>query len=276
MSRIEDLREEISREERVVNLPPDGSVRPEQIQRRRRQIFLIAAVVVIGLVFITVVNDVWTEVRDEAWLDPQVTRIALAVFAAWVAYYVYDKEQHLKRLSRLGADVDRLDRELAAGLLHSALVLDALETVHSTLELDVVSAHVVEQACAFYGAPVGRLHLVDEDGVPHLAHHHDLGHGVSAPPPDELVAMVVRERHLVEVTTSSGPAIGAPLIHDGTLIAVLSVAQSPTGRFSDEAGALLERFAGSAATALANARRYEAAVFLLDAELTAMPELTLD
>lgn len=273
MSRIEDLREEISREERVVNLPADGAVRPAEIQRRRLQIFLIAVVVVIGLVFTTMVNDVWTELRDQAWLDPQVTRIALAVFAAWVAYYVYDKEQHLKRLSRLGADVDELDRELAAGLLHSALVLDALEAVHSTLELDEVTAHIVEQACALYGAPVGRLHLVDEDGLPHLAHHHDLGHGVSAPPPDELVAMVIRERHPAQVATASGPALAVPLVHGGALIAVLSVAQPPTGRFSDEAGALLARFAESAATALANARRYEAAVFLLDAELTAIPEL---
>jgi GAF domain-containing protein len=274
VSKIEDLREEITREERVVNLPPDGTVTPAVIQRRRLQIFLIALVVVVGLVFTTMVNDLWTEVRDQAWLDPQVTRIALAVFAAWVAYYVYDKEQHLKRLSRLSADVDELDRELAAGLLQSAWVLDALESVHSTLELDEVTAHVVEQGCGFFGAPTGRLHLVDDEGVPQLAHHHDVGRGVAGPPPDELVELVVRQRQTVQLDTAAGPAIAVPLVHDGDLLAVLSVGHHPGARFADEAAALLTRFAASAATAIANARRYEAAIFLLDSELTAIPELS--
>lgn len=271
MSKIEDLRDQITREERVVNLTPDGTVTPEEIRRRRLQIFLIASVVVVGLVFTTMVNDVWTEIRDQSWLDPQVTRIALAVFAAWIAFYVYDKEQHLKRLTRLGADVDRLDRELAAGMLHSAIVLDALEAVHASLELDEVSARVVEQGCAFFGAPTGRLHLVDDDGEPHLAHDHRLEGGLQGPP-EELVALVIRSRERVQLDTPSGPALAVPLLHDRRLLAVLSIGQAPDARFSDEAAALLERFAGPAATALANARRYEAAVFLLDAELTAIPE----
>jgi hypothetical protein len=273
VSTIEDLREEITREERVVNLPPDGTITPTEIRRRRLQIFAIAAVVMFGLLFTTMVNDVWTELRDHSWLDPQVTRIALAVFTAGFAYYVYDKEQHLKRLSRLGADVDRLDRELAAGLLHSAIVLDALEAVHASLELDVVTTEVVEQACAFFGAPVGRLHLVD-DGEAHLAHDHDRSGGIATPPPEELVSLVMRNRHSTQLDSAAGPAIAVPLVHEGSLLAVLSVGQPPDGRFSDESVTLLERFAASAATAVANARRYEAAVFLLDAELTAIPLLS--
>jgi hypothetical protein len=269
---IEALREEITREERVVNLPPDGNVTPEAIQRRRLQIFLIAMVVVVGLVFTTIVNDVWTELRGQAWLDPQVTRVALAIFAAWVAFYVYDKEQHLKRLSRLGADVDRLDRELAAGLLHSAVVLDALEPVHATLELDRVTAAIVEQACAFLGAPVGRVHLVDEDRAAHLVHDHGRRSAPVPPPPDELVALVIRRAAPAELEVDGTAAMAVPLVHDGTLLAVLSVAQAPGTPFAEEAASLLRRFAASAGAALANARRYEAVVFLLDAELTAMPE----
>ncbi len=274
MSKIEDLREQIIREERVVNLRADGTVTAAEIQRRRLQIFLIALVVMVGLVFTTMVNDVWTQLRDQSWLDPQVTRVALVVFAAWVAYYVYDKEQHLKRLTRLGAHVDELDRELAAGLLHSALVLDATVAVHSTLELDEVAARITEQACAFFAAPVGRLHLVDEIGAAHLAHHHEPERGVAEPPPEELVGMVIRSARTTRVETGESTAIATPLVHDGTVLGVLAVVQAPGVPLSEDAASLLARFAASAAVALANARRYEAAVFLLDSQLSAIPDPT--
>ncbi len=109
MSTIEDLRDQITREERVVNLRADGTVTAEEIQRRRRQMFLLAVVVLVGLLFTTVANDVWTQFRDGSWIDPEIARLALIGFGVCSAVYLYDKEQHLKRLSRLGRDVQDLD-----------------------------------------------------------------------------------------------------------------------------------------------------------------------
>ncbi len=114
MSTIEDLRDQITREERVVNLQPDGNVTDAEIQRRRRQMLLLAVVVLVGLLFTTVANDVWTSFRQDSWIDPEVARIALIGFGVLTVAYLYDKEQHLKRLSRLGHDVQDLDAALAA------------------------------------------------------------------------------------------------------------------------------------------------------------------
>src|SRR6476620_4604103 len=120
VSTIEDLRDQIVREERVTNLKADGTVTEAEIHRRRLQMFLLALVVLIGLLFTTVANDVWTEFRDGSWIDPELARFVLIGFGICCVLYVYDKEQHLKRLSRLGQDVQDLDAQLAAGMLRSA------------------------------------------------------------------------------------------------------------------------------------------------------------
>ena len=259
MSTIESLRDQITHEEQVANLRPDGTVSESEIHRRRLQIFFVALVVLVGLLITTAANDLWSEMRDRSWLDPQVTRIALIVFASWFAVYVFDKEQHLKRLSRLGHDVDLLDRELAAGLLHSALVADAIELVHEDLDLDLVVARVLEQTCALTGADDAAVFLVDDEDALHPV-------GTQGTPRvgdvEALRALVIEEHGVVELSTEHGSRLCAPLVHRGELFGVLLA--EPLHATQRELRALLARFAPAAATAIANGRRYEASVFLLD------------
>ena len=122
--------------------------------------FLLAVVVLVGLLFTTVANDVWTRFRrgqlDRPRRRPH--RAHRVRCAARVAY-LYDKEQHLKRLSRLGHDVQDLDAALAAQMLRSAFVADATEAIHASLELDEVVQRVVEQSCRLVGAGAASLRL---------------------------------------------------------------------------------------------------------------------
>lgn len=259
MATIESLREQIAQEERLTNLRSDGVVHATEIQRRRLQIFLVALVVLVGLLFTTVVNDAWSEVRRHSWIDPDVARIALTIFSAWCAFYVYDKEQHLKQLSRLRRDVEALDGALAAGLLCSALVADSVEAVHATLDLHDVVARIVEQGCALVGAAEGTLFLVDDDGALQVA----AGPQCSEVP-GELLGLVVQRRELLELAGETGSTMGVPLHGDGELLGVLVLTVELPVRLGDESRALLRRFTGAAARAITNARRYEAAVFLLD------------
>jgi hypothetical protein len=259
MSTIESLRDQITHEEEVANLTPDGMVSEHEIHRRRLQIFFVAVVVLAGLLITTLANDVWSEMRDKSWLDPQVTRIALIIFASWIAVYLFDKEQHLKRLSRLGHDVDLLDRELAAGLLHSALVTEAIELVHESLELDLVVDRVLEQACLLTRADDGALYLVDDEGGLHAV--------ATQGSPDvsdveALRALVQQARGVLELSADRGSRLCAPLTHHGELLGVVVV--EPARAAEGEMRALLARFTPSAASAIANGRRYEASVFLLD------------
>ena len=259
MTTIESLREQIVREARLTNLKADGVVHAPEIQRRRLQIFFVALVALVGLLFTTVANDAWEEVRGSSWIDLDVARIALTIFGAWCAFYVYDKEQHLKRLSRLGRDVEALDGALAAGLLCAALVADSVEAVHASLDLDDVVSRVVEQGCALVGATGGALFLVDDDGALQLVT------GPAAPAaPGELFGLAMERRELFELAGETSSTVGVPLCGGGDALGVLMLGLEPPVRLGEETRALLVRFAGAAARAIANARRYEAAMFLLD------------
>jgi transcriptional regulator with GAF, ATPase, and Fis domain len=268
MSTIEDLRDEITREERVVNLRADGTVTADEIQRRRRQMFLLAMVVLVGLLFTTVANDIWTEFRDGSWIDPQIARIALIGFGVCSVGYLYDKEQHLKRLSRLGRDVQDLDAALAATMLQSAFVADATEVVHSSLELDEVVQRVVDQSCRLVGAGCASLRLADDDGDlrPVAAQIDIAGRDVAEPPEpsDDLLKVVGRTGEPALLNSGTVSVLCVPLVRDGHLLGLITLAAGAADRFGDDDAALLGRFAAPAANAIANAQRYEAAVFLLD------------
>jgi hypothetical protein len=268
VSTIEDLRDEITREERVANLRADGTVTADEILRRRRQMFLLAIVVLVGLLFTTVANDVWTEFRDRSWIDPEVARFALIGFGVLSAIYLYDKEQHLKRLSRLGHDVQDLDAELAATMLRSAVVADAIEAVHESLELDVVVQRVVEQSCLLVGAGSASLRLADEEGeLRAVATQLDIAAGEPAEPgepSDDLLRVVARTREPALLNSGTVSVLCVPLVHDEHLLGLIRLSAGAAARFGDADASLLSRFAAPSAGAIANAQRYEAAVFLLD------------
>jgi hypothetical protein len=271
MSTIEDLRDEITREERVVNLRADGTVTVEEIQRRRRQMLLLAVVVLVGLLFTTVANDVWTEFRDGSWIDPEIARIALIGFGVCSVAYLYDKEQHLKRLTRLGRDVQDLDAALAATMLRSAFVADATEAIHASLDLDEVAQRVVDQSCRLVGAGTASLRLADEEGDlrPVAAQVDIAGKEVAEPaePSTDLLAVVGRTGEPALLNSGTVSVLCVPLVRDGHLLGLITLGSGASDRFTDDDAALLGRFAGPAANAIANAQRYEAAVFLLDRDI---------
>lgn len=268
MSTIENLRDEITREERVVNLRADGTVSADEIQRRRRQMFLLAMVVLVGLLFTTVANDVWTEFRDGSWIDPELARIALIGFGVCSVGYLYDKEQHLKRLSRLGRDVQDLDAALAATMLRSAFVADATEAVHASLELDEVAQRVVDQSCRLVGASSASLRLADDEGDlrPVAAQVDIAGKEPSEPtePSRDLLKVVGRTGEPALLNSGTVSVLCVPLLRDGHLLGLITLGAGAADRFTDDDAALLGRFAAPVANAIANAQRYEAAVFLLD------------
>ena len=268
MSTIEDLRDQIIREERVTNLRADGTVTEAEIHRRRLQMFLLAMVVLIGLLFTTVANDVWTQFREGSWIDPEIARLADRLRGPLRVLYVYDKEQHLKRLSRLGQDVQDLDAQLAAGMLRSARIAEATEIVHDSLDLDEVVQRVVDQAARLVGARTTSLRLTDEDGGLHpVAAQVDVtrpDRPEPAEPNDDLLHVVGNTREPALLNSGTMSVLCVPIVRDERLLGLITLGAGADHRFDDGDAALLGRFALSAASAIANAQRYEAAVFLLD------------
>ncbi len=268
VSTIEDLRDQIVREEKVTNLKADGTVTEAEIHRRRLQMFLLALVVLIGLLFTTVANDVWTEFRDGSWIDPELARLVLIGFGVCCVLYVYDKEQHLKRLSRLGQDVQDLDAQLAAGMLRSARVAESTEIIHESLELDEVVQRVVDEATRLVGARSASLRLTDEDGGLHpVAAQVDVTRPdvpEPAEPNDDLLEVVGHTHEPALLNSGTVSMLCVPIVRHDRLLGLIALGAGADHRFDDGDAALLGRFAVSVASAIANAQRYEAAVFLLD------------
>lgn len=262
MSQIEELRAQIVREERDANLPPDGIASPVEIHRRRLQMCLLAVVVASGLVLTTLVGDLWSEVRDYSWIDTGIARIALVVFGAWVAFYVYEKDRHLQRLSQLGRDMARLDGELALGMLSSALVAEAAEAVHASLDLDGTARQVVAQGAGLVDAQGAWLRLSDGEGALRDVYVYDADGGPE--PGDDAYAFAAARPSPLVLTDDHGALLLVPLRDDSGVLGVLALRAREGRDFSDAERRVLGRFATAATVALEHSRRYEAAVFLLD------------
>jgi GAF domain-containing protein len=278
---LEDLREQIRREERVAGLRGDGYVDDAAIRRRRRQIALVAAVVFLGLVVTTVANDVWVDLkRNSSIVDPQTARFGMLLFSVAFIAYALEKELHLRRLSSLGHEAQALNLVLADRILETAALADAERVIDASLELGDVLDAVLEQALSLVVAANGSVSLLTEDGeLREVAASPDgavSGHGPRVA--DSIVMQVALAREPMLV---SGPvpleldgavygrarlssALCAPLEHDGVLLGVVTLGAPPNIRFGDVELEIVRRFAPRAAAAISRARRFEAAVLLVD------------
>ncbi|MGZ8762848.1 MAG: GAF domain-containing protein, partial [Acidimicrobiia bacterium] len=272
---IDAVRADIEREERLVGLRPDGFVTPVEIKHRRLQIVAVMLLVFVGLAVTTIANDIWNDLkRQGTWLDPEMVRIGMIVFAAGFAVYVLEKEHHLKRLSFLGRRAKELDLVLAERMLMSAILAEATETVTTSIDLEQVLAQILHEGDRLVGASLASIVLVNDGG--HLEEAWTRGASVTdgrrLVAESVLLQVAVSQEPLLlvgplpsELTgQTTGPARVAsvaliPLVRDKMVLGVLTVAALPGRRYSTGDLDVLTRLATPASQAIANARRYEAA-----------------
>jgi hypothetical protein len=272
---IDELRASIQREERLVGIHADGYVTPEQIHRRRRQIVLVTLLVLVALGVTTVAYDVWNELRTrDLWIEPEVLRIGMIVFAAGFAVYVLEKEHHLKRLSSLGRRAQELDLVLAERMLMSAAVAEATEVVTVSLDLEEVLARILHEADRLVGASLGSVSLLCEGG--HLEEAWTRGASVTggkrlvaesvllqvamAREPFLLVGPLPYEMTGHRPTATDVVSVACiPLTRDDEVLGVMTIAARPGRRYSTTDLDVLARLAIPAGISIANSRRYEAA-----------------
>jgi hypothetical protein len=272
---IDAVRADIQREERLVGLRPDGFVTPVEIHRRRLQIVGVMLLVFVGLAVTTVANDLWNDLkRQDSFLDPEVVRIGMIVFAAGFAVYVLEKEHHLKRLSFLGRRAQELDLVLAERMLMSAMVAEATQTVTTSIDLEEVLAQILHEGDRLVGASLASIALVNEGG--HLQEGWTRGAPVTGG------RRLVAESVLLQVAVAQEPLLLVgplpseltddasgdvpiasvaviPLVRGDVVLGVLTVAALPGRRYTTGDLDVLTRLAAPASQAIANARRFEAA-----------------
>jgi hypothetical protein len=277
MPTIEAIRDEIRREERVTGLRSGGNVTDTAIRRRRAQIALVAVVVLTGLVLTTVVNDLWTTLKNNSSVvDVDTARFAMLVFSIAFIAYAMEKEMHLRRLSLLGHEVRDLDLRLAERILESAVLADADRAVSSSLDLDGVLHSALEQGAAMVDAAGATVSVLTGDG--HLREVASLTSGGSARVADGILMQVALTREPLLVSgpvplefdgseTVEAPVtsvVCVPLVCDEELLGVMTLAAHPRGHFDRDTLELVRRFASGVGASMTRSRRFEAAVTLAD------------
>jgi hypothetical protein len=256
----QELRAGIAREQTLADLPNRGVATLQAIHRRRHQIAFVAGLVAIAVIVATLVSEKIIDIGADSWVDADVARFALAAFGLGIVLYAFDKDRHLRRVVEQRERIHELDCEIAGTLLSSGLVLDAVTAVHAELALDRLLPTMVEQGRSLIGADLGVL-FVEEPGRPMAPVIDPDGLAPRARP---MVALVAERRAVVGVVEGSTIDIGVPITSGAELLAVLVLPGVVANALTPDTTALLDRFGTAAGAALVNARRYEAAMFLLD------------
>jgi hypothetical protein len=256
----QELRAGIAREQTLADLPNRGVATLHAIHRRRHQIALVAGLVATAVILATLVSEKVIDIGADSWIDADVARYGLVAFGLGIVLYAFDKDRHLRRVVAQRERIYELDCEIAGSLLSAGLVLDAVTAVHTELALDRLLPTIVDQGRTLIGADKGVL-FIEEPGRP-MEPVIDVD-GL-APVAKPMVELVGERRAVVGVVEGSTIDIGVPILCGTELLAVLVLPGVVANALTPDTTALLERFGVAAGTALVNARRYEAAMFLLD------------
>lgn len=256
----DQLRHDLAEDQRRANLPGDEVASIDAVGRRRRQIAAVGMIVAVGMLFASCVAAGVIDFRTPGWIDARAAQYATIGFAICMVLYAFDKERYLRRFVHDREQLDALDAELARHLLTSGIVLDAAIAVHSTLSLAELLPTIAEQGRALAGADHAVL-FIEEAGRPMEPVIDPESMATVAAP---LAGLVAERRAVVAIVEDGTVDIGVPIIVANEVLAVLVLPGVVAETFGADNRHLLTRFGDIAGSALFNARRYEAAIFLFD------------
>jgi hypothetical protein len=267
---LEDLRDEIRREEVCAGLSPERPLTRADIERRRRQIAEVGLFVFFGVVITTLHANVWGSGHG-GLIDPNLLRAATITAAGAFIAYVVEKDRHLRRLVSLEGEERAVQLAIADRLLEAAAFADASRSVQGSLVLERVLQQTLERLRDLVGADSASIRLLSADGQLRVA-------AIDGPPgtPVRLggVALATRVGLAHEAMLLPGPGgrhdpdhglvMGAPIMLGDQLLGVLQLgarADEPFGAVDLE---IVSAFAERVALALNHSRLYEDALVALD------------
>jgi len=263
----------LRREARVAGLRDFRTPSLEAVERRRLRLWLLTTV---GLVAVAagVLALVRPSTSSAHLLSEPLLR--LAVFALALAFCVYaiEKEFRLGRTTRLLTDERVLTAALTNRLHEASLLLEAGRAMNAVLDLPELLQTVLRSACELLDANGGSVMLVDGDELVTLCVRGReeavgarlrLGEGVAGHvalrrepvlidgyvDPNEFPGLADREPYVES-------AMSLPLIHRDEVVGVLNINAAAGRAFTEYDLRAVAVFAEQAATAVANARLYEA------------------
>jgi len=273
---LEELREEIRREELSAGLSTERPLTRSAIERRRRQIAEVGLVVFFGVVFTTLRANVWGAPHD-ALFDPNLLRAATITAAGGFIAYVVEKERHLRRLVFLESEERSVQLKIADRLLESAAFADATSSVQDSLVLERVLERTLDRIRDLVGAESASIRLLSSDGQLRVAairgssETPTLLGGVAlatrvALARESMLLPGAKGRH----DPTTGLVMGVPIMHGEHLLGVLQLGATDDDPFDAMDLDIVGGFVGRVALALNHSRLYEDALVALDAARTAI------
>jgi signal transduction histidine kinase len=253
-----EISERIRREARVAGLRDARAPSLEAVERRRMQLWILTAVLVVALSSGAVVLSLWPG-RTPDLASPAVLRLGIVLLSLAFCAYAIEKELHLRRLTRLLTDEQVLNAALANRLHEVTLLLEAGKAMNSVLDLDAVLGVILRGSLRLLGANAGALFLVEgEELVAAAAAGDGVAPGRRLRPGEGPAGTVARTREPLLAAGDAGAELCVPLLHRGELLGVLAVRSDRGGAFGEYDLRALAALGEQAAAAIANARLYEA------------------
>jgi putative methionine-R-sulfoxide reductase with GAF domain len=260
------------REARVAGLRDFRTPSLESIERRRMQLLIVNAVVLLTLVAGVFALATWPMESIEALRNP-IPRFALLLVTAAFCAYIMGQERRLGRLTRTLADERVLTAALTNRLHEVTLLHEAGKALNAQLDLSSAIATILDSATELLDANGGSVMLVEgnelvavevrgrEDALGvrialgagiagHVALRREpiLIHGQADP--QEFPGLADREPYVES-------AMSVPLVHDDRALGVLNVNAALGRAFTEYDLRALSVFAEQAASAIVNARLFE-------------------
>jgi diguanylate cyclase (GGDEF)-like protein len=264
---------EIRKAARIVGLREFNTPSLEAVERRRLQLWLVMALMLICLAGVAVLSSLW-DFRDKTWLPPVVMRTSLVVLTGAFCAYAFEKELHLRRLTFLLADERVLTAALTNRLKEVSALLEAGKAVNSALELQHVLDKILSSALELLEGETGSIMLLEGRSRLKVVATHgndsarnqevELGAGVAGYVAEEMEPLLItgdadrsifRGLPLRAQRVDSGMSV--PLINRGEVLGVLNLNAAPERRFTEYDLRAVSLFAEQAAAAITNARLFE-------------------
>jgi hypothetical protein len=269
---LEDLRDEIRREELSVGLSTERPLTRRDIERRRRQIAYVGLVVFFGVVVSTLRANVWGTSR-ETLIDPNWLRAAAITAAGGFIAYVVEKERHLRRLVFLESEEHAVQLAIADRLLESAALADASRSIQGSLVLERVLERTLDRVRDLVRAEAASIRLLSSDGQLRIAAIRGPGDAAARLGGVALATRVALAREPMLLPgekgrhdPTTGLVMGAPLVLGDQLLGVLQLGAPPDDPFDAVDVEIVAGFAGRVGLALNHSRLYEDALIALDTQ----------
>jgi two-component system sensor histidine kinase KdpD len=263
----------IRKEARVVGLRGLQIPSLEAVERRRLQLWIVTAVLLVSIAVGAAMMSLWPNTPVRSLITPSVLRIAVVLISVSFCAYAIEKEMHLRRLSRMLVDERVLTVALQNRLHEVSLLLDAGKAMNSVLELPAVLDSILRSAIELLDGKSGSIMLREGDElVSSCVQGNDNARGRHQRIGEGVAGQVASTREPLLIGGDADPfrfpghesreelvdsAMSVPLEARGELVGVLNVNADVDRDFSEYDLRALSLFAEQAAGAIANASLYE-------------------